>query len=64
MVKQMQTRINGEMQVDQLPVGDYIILTSHRDNYNAVEWLVKFRVEVGQVKQVFLTNSNATFVAR
>lgn len=57
-----QTRVNGETQLDQLPMGQYIIVTSHQDAYNEVEWLVRFTVEANKTTQVFLTNSNATFI--
>lgn len=64
LVKQLQTRVNGEAKIDQLPVGNYIITTSLRDYYNSVEWLVKCRVEANRTTEVFLTSSNATSVAR
>jgi len=62
LIRKEQTRVNGETQIDQLPIGQYIIITSHQDAYNKVEWLVRFSIEANKTTQVFLTNSNATFI--
>jgi hypothetical protein len=59
LVRKDQTKVNGETQIDRLPAGEYIIITSYADAFNRAEWLVRFRVKANQTTQVILNNANA-----
>jgi hypothetical protein len=55
---QTQTRVNGEAKINGLPEGNYIAISSLREEYNAVEWVVKFRVQSQERTDLMLTNAN------
>jgi hypothetical protein len=60
--RQVQTKVTGEAEINDLPEGNYIAISSLRDRYNAVEWVVRFNVRRNERINLLLTNQNAVFI--
>jgi hypothetical protein len=60
--RQAQTRVTGEAEINDLPEGGYMAITSLRDRYNGVEWAVRFNVKRNERTNLILNNQNAVFI--